>query len=258
MLELKQIESFYPEPLRAFKRNLLREYVQYKILEAIFDSPFGNKLAFMGGTAIHLIHENPRFSEDLDFDNRGLMKNDFDNLSKIILRRLKLEGYSIESRNVYKGAYRSYVKISDIMYQSGISPLRDQKLLVELDVEPQEFSYSPDKAILNKFDVFLDINVVPVDILLAQKITAIFSRKRPIGRDFFDAVFLSGKTKPNFEYLNEKLGISDYKFLVKKLNTYCKSLDFRKLAKDAEPFLYRAQDSKKVLNFMQYLNQIKL
>ena len=36
MLDLKQIESFYPEYLRSFKRNLLREYLQYKILEAIF------------------------------------------------------------------------------------------------------------------------------------------------------------------------------------------------------------------------------
>ena len=33
MLDIKQIEPFYPENLRPFKRNLLREYVQYKILE---------------------------------------------------------------------------------------------------------------------------------------------------------------------------------------------------------------------------------
>ena len=29
MLDIKQIESFYPEPLRAFKKNLLREYLQF-------------------------------------------------------------------------------------------------------------------------------------------------------------------------------------------------------------------------------------
>jgi len=67
MLDLKQIESFYPEYLRAFKRNLLREYLQYKILEVIFDSRFGEKLSFMDGTAIHIIHQNTRFSEDLGF-----------------------------------------------------------------------------------------------------------------------------------------------------------------------------------------------
>jgi len=29
MLDIKQIESFYPEHLRAFKKNLLREYLQF-------------------------------------------------------------------------------------------------------------------------------------------------------------------------------------------------------------------------------------
>jgi hypothetical protein len=38
MLDLHQIESFYPEHLRAFKKNILREYLQYKVLDIIYDS----------------------------------------------------------------------------------------------------------------------------------------------------------------------------------------------------------------------------
>jgi len=38
MLDIKQIETFYPDSLKPFKRNILREYLQYKILEAVFDS----------------------------------------------------------------------------------------------------------------------------------------------------------------------------------------------------------------------------
>lgn len=33
MLDIQQIESFYPEYLKPFKRNLLREYLQFKILD---------------------------------------------------------------------------------------------------------------------------------------------------------------------------------------------------------------------------------
>ena len=84
MLNIKQIESFYPESLKPFKRNLLREYLQYKILEIIFDSRYGDKLAFMGGTATRIIHSNTRFSEDLDFDNLGLNKNEFVKLIQLI------------------------------------------------------------------------------------------------------------------------------------------------------------------------------
>ena len=81
MLELKEIESFYPEYLRPFKSNILREYLQYKMLEAVYSSEFGRNLVFMGGTAIHIAHGLPRFSEDLDFDNRGLDKSGFEALS---------------------------------------------------------------------------------------------------------------------------------------------------------------------------------
>lgn len=33
MLDMSQIESFYAEPIRVFKKNILREYLQYKILD---------------------------------------------------------------------------------------------------------------------------------------------------------------------------------------------------------------------------------
>jgi len=92
MLDIKQIESFYPEQLRAFKKNLLREYLQYKILEAIFESPLADKLIFMGGTCIHIVHGGPRFSEDLDFDNPGIGRHDFKALSQRVKRTLELQG----------------------------------------------------------------------------------------------------------------------------------------------------------------------
>ncbi len=86
MLNLKQIETFYPENLRIFKRNLLREYLLYVTLDIIYNSGYGSRLIFMGGTAIHMIHGVRRFSEDLDFDNKGLSQEDFDDLSDKILR----------------------------------------------------------------------------------------------------------------------------------------------------------------------------
>lgn len=46
MLNLKEIENQYPESLRPFKRFILREYLQYKILEIVFNGPFASKLYF--------------------------------------------------------------------------------------------------------------------------------------------------------------------------------------------------------------------
>ena len=69
MLTLSQITEQYAEALRPFKRNILREYLQYKILEIMFASEYATKLSFLGGTALRIVYGNTRFSADVDFDN---------------------------------------------------------------------------------------------------------------------------------------------------------------------------------------------
>lgn len=257
MLELSQIESFYPESLRPFKKNLLREYLQYKILEIIFLSEFAQGLSFMGGSAIHIVHGLPRFSEDLDFDNRGLDKDSFRKLTLLIQKKLKLEGYNVEIKNTFKSTYRAFIRIADILYENKLSAHKEEKMLIQLDAEPQGFSYHPDKIIINKFDVFTRINIVPIDILLAQKIYAIFMRKRALGRDFYDTIFLLGKTGPNFDYLKLKLKIKDLPDLKEKLLKRCKNINFKHLSNDITQFLFVPGDAKKIILFNEYIENLK-
>lgn len=253
MLELSQILSFYPEHLRLFQTNLLREYLQYKILEAIYDSPQGAGLSFMGGTCIHIVHGNPRFSEDLDFDNRGLSKEAFEELSNTVFTAMEREGYTVELKTTFGNAYRARYRFKNILFESGISGHQAEKLLIQVDTEPQRFPHEPDPVILNKFDVFLRIKAMPVDILLAQKLLCIFTRKRAMGRDFLDAVFLMGKTGPNLDYLEQKLKIESMTDLKAKLLARCEELDFELLARDVEPFIFDKKDVKKVRMFPEYV-----
>ena len=255
MLDINQIETFYPDFLRPFKKNMLREYLQYKILEAMFDTPFGNRLSFMGGTAIHILHGNNRFSEDLDFDNQGLLPNDFKEIVSKILKRLSLQGYIIESKVVIKKAFRAYFKFSEILYENRITKHKHEKLSIQIDTEPQNFQYSKDQFILNKFDVFQRINAVPIDLLLSQKILCIFKRPRLMGRDFYDILFLSGKTNANFPYLDAKIGISDSRTLRERLLEKCKRVDFNRLARDVSPFLYNPDEAKKISLFVDYIQK---
>jgi len=255
MLDMKQIEAFYPEHLWPFKRNLLREYLQYRILEAVFDSPLADKLMFMGGTCIHIVHGSPRFSEDLDFDNPGITRRDFEILSQKVKRALELHGYTVELRQTYGNAFRASLRFPGVLNDSGISGHRDEKLLIQIDTEPQGFPYAPDKFILNKFDVFSRINVVPVDILAAQKILCIFDRSRPMGRDFLDVVFLLGVSGVNYDYLSQKLSVRNSTELRERLLLRCAQLDFVRLAKDVEPFVYSGRDVDRVLMFPDFVRQ---
>lgn len=126
MISLHNIEQFYPENLRGFKRNMLREYLQFKILEIIFNSRLAPKLSFIGGTALRIVHENTRFSEDLDFDNFNLDESDFIKLSKEIVSGLQMEGYSVEIRNVLKRAFRCYIRLPEILFDQNLSNLKSE------------------------------------------------------------------------------------------------------------------------------------
>lgn len=253
MLELRHIESFYPEHLRHFKRNILREYLQYKILAVIFSGKYAGKLAFMGGTALHIVHGAGRFSEDLDFDNRGLTRGDFRALTMLVARQLSLEGFQVETGISCKAAFSADIKITGLLYETGLSGHKEEKVLIKIDTEPQDFEYVPRRVIINKFDVTVGVGVVPDDILLAQKFYAILKRKRAMGRDFYDVMFLSGMTKPNFRYLELKAGIVDTQGLKKALQDRCATVDFKRLANDSAPLVFIPGEAKKVELFPEFV-----
>lgn len=255
MLDLKQIESYYPDQLRPFKKNLLREYLQHKILEGIYESPLSDKLVFMGGTCIHIVHGSPRFSEDLDFDNLGIDHQEFTIFSQRLKRMLELQGFTIELKVTHQKAFRASLRFPGLLHTAGITGHPDEKLLIQIDTEPQDFQYTPDKYMLNKFDVFTRMNVVPADILLSQKISCIFNRSRPMGRDFFDVVFLLGKSKVNMDYFRDKSSIRNRAELKEKLRTRSMLQDFNRLARDLEPFVYSKKELDRILLFQEVIEQ---
>ena len=258
MLTLPQIEQQYPANLRPFKRALLREYLQYKILEILFASKYAAKISFLGGTALRIVYDNTRFSEDLDFDNFGLREKEFDDLADIVRKGLEVQGLKAEVDTAGKNAYRCRVRLPDLLFAHGLSPHHDEKILIQIDSLAHEFKYQPDKKILNKFDVFSEIFVTPPDILLAQKFCAAIGRKRAKGRDFYDIIFLLSFIKPNYGYLKAKLGVADANMLRKKLLSSVAEFNFKELAEDVQPFLFNASDARKVELFREFIAQVAL
>jgi len=256
MLSIQEIKKYYNKELHAFDSFILREYLQYKILEIVFESKYANKLCFLGGTCLRIIHNNQRFSEDLDFDNFGLTENDFLQISQIIQLELNKQGYLVEIKNVYSGAFHCYVKFPNILYNHGVSGHREEKILIQLDTEPQNFKFTPNKVILNKFDVFTSINTTPIDLLLSQKIYALINRKRKKGRDFYDIIFLFKMTNPNYSYINQKIGVKTKKELKEIILFELKEINLYDISEDVEPFLFNAKDKKQILMFKEYIKQV--
>jgi predicted nucleotidyltransferase component of viral defense system len=260
MLSLTEILPYYPEQLRVHREFILREYLQYKILQIVFDIPgYGERLCFLGGTALRIVHGNQRFSEDLDFDNTGLTEKDFDTIAEAVKTELAREGYEVEIKTVYRGAFHCYIRFPQLLFNEGLTGHQSEKILIQLDTEPQHYTFTSDKHILNKFDVFTEIPVTPLNLLLAQKFYAIINRKRSKGRDFFDVVFLLSKgARPDYAYLELKLKINTAKDLKDRVLDTCSKLDMKAMADDVAPFLFTNTESKKIILFEQYLRQVEL
>jgi predicted nucleotidyltransferase component of viral defense system len=259
MLSLNEIQKNYSEELKPFKRFILREYLQYKILEILFESKYANKISFLGGTCLRIIHQQQRFSEDLDFDNFNLTQSEFKEIARHIKSQLTKLGYEIEMKNVIKGAFHCYIKFPDILFQEKLSGHKQEKILIQLDTEPHFFDFTPETHILNKFDVFTQVFTTPKELLLAQKFYAVVNRKRNKGRDFFDIVFLLGQgVKPNYDYLDIKLNIINENQLKEIILQRCAEINMQEMSKDVAPFLFYPKDVKKVLLFEDYLKQVNL
>ncbi len=256
MLNLEQILQIYPPHLHQFKRFLLREYLQCKILSILFEeAAMAQKLCFLGGTCLRLVHGTNRFSEDLDFDNFDLSDEVFVTLTNQIKVKLEEEGYEVEIRNVFKGAFRCYVRFPNLLFPLGLSGHPKEKIMIQVDTQAQHFDFEPLPFLLQKLDVFTEIFITPPDILLAQKFYAIFNRNRSKGRDFYDIVFLLGKVTPNFKYLEQKMGISSSKELKQKIKEVCKNISLTEMAEDVKPFLFNPKDVQKVTLFDRYIEQ---
>ena len=75
MIELNTLLGFYPPQIAdnaAFRKHILKEYVELLSLEYLSRSPFLPHLTFIGGTNLRLVQGIDRFSEDLDFDCKDM------------------------------------------------------------------------------------------------------------------------------------------------------------------------------------------
>lgn len=252
MLTVEQISSHFPAQLRQRNpRGMLVEYLQYELLDSLFKNPAAAALSFIGGTAIRILHDSHRFSEDLDFDNFGLSFAQFEDLLKTVCRDMEYKGFLIEYRIVEKGAYHCYIRFPKILQQSGLTPHAGPKILIRIDSEAKEKIYEPRQAFLNKFGVYRRIPAAPAGLLLAQKMITILYRKREKGRDIYDVSFLMGLAVTDFAYIEKLLGL-DQKEFSRRFNERLGELDMNALARDVEPFLFAPEERERVAGFREY------
>jgi len=256
MISIEQIRASYPGMPPDKDPFLLKEYLQYRILRLIYRSEHGRKLVFLGGTCLRLVHDNPRFSEDLDFDNRGLNTEQFKELGEEVRTGLSAEGYTVEIDIRSKTAYRCKVRFPGLLFKQGMSGHAEQRVLIQFDTEPQRYTYEPELHRLAKFGVVMSVPCCSQSLLLAQKCHAILGRPRNKGRDFYDVIFLLTRgIVPDLGYVEQRAHIDGLAALAKRLIAHCAKLDMREQAEDVRQFVLDAETLDTVLHFPEIIKQ---
>ncbi|OGC14396.1 hypothetical protein A2526_04095 [candidate division WOR-1 bacterium RIFOXYD2_FULL_36_8] len=241
------------------KLNLMREYLQAYILKILFDAGFFHDAAFVGGTALRFLYNLPRFSEDLDFSlvEPG-KKYSFVKTIEKTKYELEKSGYIVEVKYREESTVNyAFVKFQDILFESGVSALKNQKLSVKLEIDTKPpRGAGVDNIITNKFFP-ISFTAYDKSSLLSGKIHCLLSRKYTKGRDYFDLGWYLTKwadLEPNYELLKNSLKQTNWQGVMPDKSNWKKLLlevidktDWKTVNKDVKNFLETESDLK-ILN----------
>lgn len=229
------IDSYYLADLAKSagidRYSILREYLQLLFLDELYQSRTAAKIIFKGGTALKMLFNSPRFSEDLDFTT-NLNQSKIDDLVNQTVVNINHEAPGIIVKNI-----KSIACISKkIFFPTEISPM---PLTIKLDFSQRESALTDYQNTLNTnlpvFPQSLIHSLAPEEIL-AEKIRAILTRSK--GRDIYDLWFLVKKgVKFNQKLIASKFKIYQEKFDPQSLIEKIKKFDQKHLEQDLKKFL---------------------
>ncbi|MBN1314103.1 MAG: nucleotidyl transferase AbiEii/AbiGii toxin family protein [Anaerolineales bacterium] len=173
-------------------------------------------LALHGGTALRLLYNLPRYSEDLDFSlEREPLQYDLCKFLAAINRDLTAEAYRVEiklnERHVVQSAF---VRFRGLYYQLGISPHEAQVFAIKLEIDTNPPAKAQlDTSLVQQHRVAVSLQHHNRASLFAGKLHAVLQREYIKGRDWYDLYwYLSQKqwALPNFDMLNNALAQSGW------------------------------------------------
>ena len=257
MIDMNFVRAYFPPYIREnanHDKHMLKEYIQLMILDYLSSTPYIRKLAFIGGTHLRLIKGIDRFSEDLDFDCKAMDRAEFLRMTDdilVFLHRSGLEAVAKDKDNPNLTAFRRNIHFPQLLFDLQLTNHREERFLVKIEAQDQEVDYTPVIADVRRCGFFFPLPVPPDGVLCAMKLSALLSRAK--GRDFYDALFLLGRTQPDYGFLQARCGIGTPEALRQALGELLASTDLNLKKKDFEHLLFERRNAEKILRFSEDL-----
>ena len=260
MIALETIKGFFPEELRSgqFAKHILKEYVECLALEWIARSQWAPRLTFIGGTNLRLTKDIDRFSEDLDFDCKGLDPDDFARFTDSLIAYLMRNGLNALSKEKESGrltAMRRSILFPGLLHELGLSAFKEERFMMKIVAQDQGREYKRDSADIRRCGFFFPVTVPNEATLCAMKLSALLTRGK--GRDFYDVIFLLQRTEPDYPFLSAvHPEITDRKSLKAALKAKAKSVDLELKRRDVEHLLFHRERAGLVTRFPAFVDSL--
>lgn len=212
--------------------SVVREYLQILFLSALYEQKESSKIYFKGGTALRLLLNSFRFSEDLDFTSL-ISNGEIRKLLAKSIKKINLIVPEVELKQVK----------TNINSLTGFLRYKTNELKFPLNIH-MEFSLR-EKPLTEK-DVVLEtlfpVSPYPIikclswEEILAEKIRALMHRAK--GRDLFDIWYLLSKgTEIDWKMVNKKMAFYNKRISLDDLVDKISKFDQKKLKLDLGKFL---------------------
>lgn len=160
--------------------NTRREYFQHLFLSYFYQQPQSEAIYFKGGTALRIIYQSPRFSEDLDFSTIS----DTALIEQAIIQTLA----AIEKTGI--NTHLQEAKKTSGGYLAGVTfQLLEQTVSILLQISLRQGKNKGEViTIASDFIPPYIVMSLSKEQLIHEKIQALLQRHKP--RDFYDLYFI--------------------------------------------------------------------
>ncbi len=181
MLTIEELRAL-TNKFQTTERNIIREYTQHLWLSNLYKFRTAENLLFKGGTALKLIYQSPRFSEDLDFTGYFSRAKEIDELFLTTLAEIERTGITISFKEA-KRTTGGYLGI--VSYQ--IFDFSDE-MKFEVSLRKVRRNRAELTTIVNDFiPAYTLLHLTPKE-MAGEKIQALINRGKP--RDYYDLYYL--------------------------------------------------------------------
>ncbi len=236
------------------EENALKEILQEVALYALASTHFFSKALFQGGTALRILYQLPRFSEDLDFILKEVDLNfKWDIYIAQIAEAMKIFGVEpeiIDRSKADNTIQKLFIKDNSIgkILNLKFNHYSKKELMIKLEIDTNPPSGSNEEIKFLDFPLDCSITAQDLPSSFAGKCHALLCREYVKGRDWFDfGWYVNNKTNINFDFLTAAIdqngpwqgqGINVSKdWLIEQLQHKIKVIDWDKAKLEVKRFL---------------------